>query len=1149
MLGIRNMSSLISVNLNIIKQPDLNATFLDQGENKNRMKDYFFPHFAEEVLNTLFFQATQGKQRSFLISGRPGFGKTHLGLFIMNFFHAFPRYPIMEIMANVSHDFPLMKMKGRIQRFLVVNPLPITKRGEAKFDSHLISAINGALAREGIDFAPPASESAEEVYHPTIKYLIKKDKYKGMLIVMDNIEPIMEDIEQGAKSPLAIQVKNFFNFIRGIEDFPVIFVGIGSMIPINYITASVEENARRGMERVFDKLFWFTYQPDEWIEFVTTKILQHSSMEALDILITNPEFEKLANFILEAGLFKDKGIDYVKHQLLPRCFPLHPFTMIFLPKLSQKVCRKDKNLLAFFRDTAPGSFRYFLDTFGIFQASGKLSVYTPDYLFSYYEQTISEAPHLRNVYDAVERAYMYSGNLPLARRVIRLVALMQIINDEIIKPVKKNIIESLHVSDKEYRRFEPMLIELVQKGAFTYDRKTMEVTLPVEKSSVNLRDFTQRRIDRIKKSKNPKNILNHSYRMKEIPATGYNKQYRTDRKVMFKYIDIGDLRNKEFPMQITSTLGRGKARYRGDVAILYFITDNDQELSEARQILVQPEWEDVSRLVVAVPIRPCGFFPLLYEKEALLEIREEPPFSEPDSPDREALENHLSEISKQLKEKLEFYRRPDRLYWYYRSNLIRQMQEKTIEELADALMEENFPYSPIIDNPAVSSFKDKKKFREIRKRTVEKILVSLGNIKLPKAPADPSDKLIYDVLITNGLMEKIGEKDGFYEYAVSGISEMESPIKVIWNELYARIIEGSGGERRIIHMSDILEDLLQPPYGINPALLEILLAAIFRKLERELDIFRNFRKMQMTGKHTSLERIPLNYETIREMCLDPEDIIIYFAEFPSEEKLFVAKIYEMFTRQKAPESEVPLWKEAKEAIYKWFHNLPEMTRRNRTYKDKTIIEFMDMLEEKGIEAPPQDFFRKTLPETLGYDLKEFSYRDSALELLEKIKKIYITLTKYSQLREAYLWKAIQTIFAGKNKNFTKFFKHWKKNIPENIDESKLSSDARFLIKVNPDEDLKTQFLTVLPDRMGLKPFHQWETDKTLEYLARLSRAKLEIDVYEVVSTFTLPSKKEPKKEIAQNIFDEVFAKFHIPRVDQEVYIVELMERCVWEESK
>lgn len=1148
MLGIRNMSSLISVNLNIIKQIELNSAFTNVDENKNRMEDYFFPDIAGKVLEEIKKNVKEGgDSRSFLIYGRPGFGKTHLGLFLMNFFHTFPQYPMMEIMSNNAPEFPLKKIKGELGRYLVVNPLPLTKPGEPRFDGAITTALNGALVRESIDFVPPASNSAKEVIQSTVKHFLKSEEFDGIFIIMDNIEPILEDIEAGSKSPLAVQVINFFKYLKTIEDFPVIFMGIGSMFPADYITASIEENSRESLRNVFDRDFWMDYDTDEWVRFVTDKILQHTSMEALDVLISNPEFEKLAEFIHKSGLFEGKDLNYIKTKLLPKCFPLHPFTMVFLPKLSQKICKKDKNLLSFFRDTAPGSFRYFLDTFGIFQASGKLSIYTPDYLFSFYEQTISEAPNMRNIYDAVEKAYMLSGNLPLARRVIRLVALMQMIDDKTIRPVKKNIIESLHVSPRDAKRFEPMLIEMVQKGGFKYDRESQEITMPIEKTSVNLKDFVDKRIDEIKRTRNPKDILNHSYRTKEVSSVEYNRTYRTDRKVMFSYIDIGDLRNEEFRIEATEMLGRGKTRYRGDVAVFFFLTDNDQELNEARQIMVQPEWGPVSRLVVGVPVRPCTFFHLLYEKEALLKIREEEaPFTDPDSDERELLENHLHDISIQLKEKMEFYRRSDRLYWYYRGNLIRQMQEKSINELADALMQENFPYAPVIDNPAVSSFKDKKKFRQIRKQAVEKLLISLGSVKLPRAPADPSDRLIYDVLVSHGLMEKIAEKDEFFEYQVVDKTELESQLMPIWNVLYDRMIESTGVERRVVHMSDILYDLLQPPYGVNPALLEILLAALFRKFEREIDIFKDFRKMQKTGKHTSLTRIPLNYQSIREMALDPTDIIIYFSEFPSEEKLFVNKVLEMFSREKAPESEVPLWKEAKEAIQRWYQTLPEMTRRNRNYRYKKILPFVEMLETKAAQASPKDFFRKILPHCLGYDLKDFSFKENALEMLEVMKKIYVTLTRYSQLREAALWKAIQTIFAGKGKDFAKSFKKWKERIPKNLSAEKLSIDARFLYTTAPEEDLKDQFLSNLPKKMGLRPFKEWETDKTLEYLARLSKAKLEIDVSEVIETFSLPTKKEPRKEITRAVFEDIFNKFKISKDEQEVYIVELMEKAVWE---
>lgn len=1147
MLGTRNMSSLISVNLNIIKQVELNSTFLNEEENRDRMVDYFFPGFARKVINSIYNNIEHGKSRSFLITGRPGFGKTHLMLFLANFLNRKASDDLFKKMVSIAGDFPLKKIKDVMGRFMVVNPIPLKEPGVPKFDAALNTAINGALARESIDFVPGAGLSATMTYEDTADYLKENTDFKGIAIIMDNFESALTDLEKEPDSPLTQQIKCFFEFLKVVEKLPVIFIGSGSFLSSEYATYDLEQDSIKTVDEYFDELHWFDYEDEDWVKFATKNVLQHISPEALTVLTSNPEFEKLAQFVIDAGMYKDEGMKYVQNELLPGCFPLHPFTLKFLPELSQKISRKDKNLLAFFRDTSPGSFRYFLDTFGIFQASGRLSVFTPDYLFSYYESTIRDATALKNVYDAVEKAYMLSGNLPLARRVIRLVALMQIIDDKELRPTKKNIIESLHVMPRDRKKFEPMLIEMVHKGGFLFNRESQEVILPVQKTGINLKDYIDKRLGKIKKKTKPNKILNEQYKIKEVNAEKYNLRHRTDRKVLCQFIDLKDLKSRKFARQIKGFLGRRVGRYLGDVAVLYLVICDDDELMEARNILIsEPEW-DSDRVVIAVPVRPVGFLSMLYEKVALLEIREdEPPFNKESSAERELLENYLEEVNNKIDEKLSYYRRPDRLYWYYRQNLIKQMQEKSLPELADALMEETFYQFPVIPDPIVSSFKDKKKYRNIRRDVVEKILGSVDMIHLPAEKTTPQDKIMDTVLIKTGIMEKVTEKNDHQEYMViSELLELESPLKEIWNYLYHAIVKSPGEGRKILQMSMILDPLLRPPYGLNPALLEILLAAIFRNYTNEVDIFRNFRKMQETGNESLLERMSLDYESIRAIALDPDDYLVYFTEFPAEEKLFVNKFIEMFTRVEPEYSEIPLWVEGKKAVLDWFDKLPEMTRRNRSYKGKYVLDFIDMIRDKGKDAPSREFFRELLPNTLGYNLREFSFRNKALKMLKQIKSIYVEITRYSQLKQVGLWKAVKMLFAGKEGEFADKFRKWRKSVPADINMNELSKDAAILLKVNPGGKLKEQFLLLVPDKMGLKPFIKWESDRTLEYLARLSGAKIEIDLNDIISAFRMPEKKEPKEQVARETLERIFKKFHIPDSEKEVYIVDLMEKLVW----
>jgi hypothetical protein len=72
--------------------------------------------------------------------------------------------------------------------------------------------------------------------------------------------------------------------------------------------------------------------------------------------------------------------------------------------------------------------------------------------------------------------------------------------------------------------------------------------------------------------------------------------------------------------------------------------------------------------------------------------------------------------------------------------------------------------------------------------------------------------------------------------------------------------------------------------------------------------------------------------------------------------------------------------------------------------------------------------------------------------------------------------------------------------------------------------------------MGIGPIDSWETDRNMEYISRLSKAKLEVDVSFIITAFELPAAREPKMKVAREVFDKTLNGFQLSKNEKIQYV-------------
>lgn len=225
-----------------------------------------------------------------------------------------------------------------------------------------------------------------------------------------------------------------------------------------------------------------------------------------------------------------------------RCYPLHPYTLLLLPKISELVAQNERTIFTFLSSTERYSVPYFLRT-----DNSNFPIIEPDYIYDYFEKLFKGEPYGSNVKKqwqittaALSKLKEYDN--PLAEKIVKTIALIYCVNDfEIIPPSWDIICEIYSVNyrwgdieaAKETLKKAHLLIELLYKP---YVRIT-------EGSGHDVLGLIQQEAYKIENITKAKDVFNDVCEIKYLYPVQYNDENEVIRYFDFRFIDCSELQN------------------------------------------------------------------------------------------------------------------------------------------------------------------------------------------------------------------------------------------------------------------------------------------------------------------------------------------------------------------------------------------------------------------------------------------------------------------------------------------------------------------------------------------------------------------------------------------------------------------------------
>lgn len=1146
-----SMQNLVKVSKSILSRCVVRKSYYLADENMSKIKEFMlFPSGLRLIKSVFEGFKNNSQKRVQLMWGTYGTGKSHLALILANLMgkdheEKGTRKITSKIRDLDMSTYKLIKETRALTGKILVTFPETLAGGESRFRSPLLMSLNGALYQESLDYLPKTEGSLVEVVSDTIEFLRNNTACRGMVIIFDDFDRFLSLFEENP-SHHEIQVFQEFRDFCHKSQFPVFFLGICSKSPAVYFKDDVTKAAS-----LFDNIHYLNlFSKDATLEeFIGTRILEHPETEDRDDLYKHEDYDLLEKTLIEMNLYKRLSPRELRENVLMKTYPLHPVTLYCLPRISERLSTPEKNISTFFNDASPGGLKYFIENIATVQPSGRLSLYTPDYLYSYFEKNFKDSPLFSPYVESMEKSYIRVSEISNSRRILRLITTLQIIQSVELPLSEKNIIAAIHMGDKETKQLQDSLKKMVEKETLVHDEKRDTYEIPVEKAKVLFEEKLGQTKDMLRDSINPIAYLNEQYRPHRIWAKHYHQRNFSTRCAYGKYVSPSELKvSTPFIEEANLLYKRDKKYYKGDMLVLFCPLKSSDELPVVQEAM-EGEISSHPNIMVAISKKFVDFAEEVLELQSLdILSTQEPAMNEPGSEVEKNYKDRMNAQQKSLKSKLKTFMKSDNLVWYYQGNTVDDFETTGDVSALSGIFRKLFTKSPLIRYRTLMTMALKQDVQKYVDEAVQIILANKAPIPVSDEPDSESEKIIKACLVDREVMELVNEEASIKWYDVSDNVPESSAFFEMWKKLI-ETFRPQGAERRQLQIVDLLLEFIKPPYGLGPAVVQVLLASFFRKFSYGIDFFSNYRLMVSTGDPDSLTLHHLNSDIIREMVSDPEDWVMFTYMCSEPERDFLTGIIKVFNEKAILPDSLDLWEASKKAVIEWYSMLPRMTRERNDFPEEYMGTLIEAIKDVNLTSDTRLFLKVHLIRALGFDPDEFSWRYDVDGMMERLKSSREELSRDLDRISAAIYKELSLVFSCKPEvdALGRTIREWMSKVSILVqNQENLDDDERaFLECLSGEKTLEEAALLELPGLVGLGPVSEWECDNSLEYSAWVKRVKLSLENSMMKDFLNIPSRYDLQSEQFERFVDTAMENLGIAGEEKLSILEGALEVLSW----
>lgn len=867
-----------------------------------------------------------------------------------------------------------------------------------RFDEKAYSLFCDCYPRiaAGTEFNPLTNMDVVKLYLAVVNALCEQTAYKGITIIFDEFSKFLE---------ANLDKSKMLNF-KIIQDMAEAATRSGSSqlhftcITHKDILDYSSSDSFKTVEGRFRKLR-FVASSEQSYELIANAIIKREKFEQFK-RSHKSEFDFVASASAITNVFSDLTEEAYQQKLVYGCFPLTPLSAFSLLHVSELVGQNERTLFTFLAQDDQHTLRSFLAN----EVDGFATI-TVDCIYDYFEELFKKEvfnASVHSVWAKTDSALRQISN-EIQRKVLKAIAIINIIGDERLKPTPAHIKSSLMLNDDTFETATKALLKLhilSQRDSSEYVLLTAN-GVDVQKT---VDSFVKTQLPRISEC----SVLERACELGYVLPREYNDKYGMTRCFKSIYMDAAVFVQYKNAHQLLS-------QYPYDGLIVHVICLKE-ELREKALKKIQ-SFAGTPQIVLCMTRFQFEHDLLLKQYEAVGQLLAKN-VTNGDPHFVEELEVYGEDLQKRIQNAVYSMYSPTSEHSVFVNcdgvlPVSRQVElNKAISKICNGC----YDMTPVVNNEMVNKRILNTQNTKARDLVVNWILQHAEDTSIPCMDGyGPEVSIFKSAFKHTGLDVSFTVDDPGMNAVLKKISEF--------------IAECETSKK---NFANLYQTLCSAPFGMRKGIIPLYIAYVLRQYKESIVLYYSGKEIELSAAALShLNESPENYQILIETGIGDRNkyldgLQLLFEQHADKRTPSINRIYSIV-----------------KSMQNWMRSLPEYTKKHRKYLENGELKNVDSTVEL-IRSELMRFeinSRELLFETW---ISKLSKNDDLSECLAEVTRVKTILDEHLANYRNELTKKLTAMFMpGYQGGLTHAVASWYKKLPDTTKQHVFDANANALL--------------------------------------------------------------------------------------------------------